>query len=106
MLEEAYLDILPTLLELEDRLNEDIQLSDYTDAVETIYFTPMILDDQTNYEERLEFDEETKEVFLQVFMDIEHNFSEFLITSLYSIQKEVGEELISNDFVLKLKKDY
>jgi hypothetical protein len=39
-------------------------------------------------------------------MDIERNFSEFLITSLYSMQKEAGEELISKDFVLQLKKDY
>lgn len=71
ILDEAYQDILPTLLELEDRLNEDIQLADYTDAIETIYFTPMILEDQTEYEERLEYDWEGKEVFLQVFVDKE-----------------------------------
>ena len=67
IVDEAYQDILPTLLELEDQLNEDIQLADYTDAIETIYFTPMIQDDQTDYEERLEYDEEGKEVFLQMF---------------------------------------
>ena len=94
ILDEAYQDILPTLLELEDRLNEDIQLSDYTDAIETIYFTPMILDDQTGYEERLEYDEEAKEVFLQVFVDEkENNFLEYLKHYLRSLFKETEQAL-------------
>jgi phosphorylcholine metabolism protein LicD len=98
IVDEAYQDILPTLLELEDRLNEDIQLSDYTDAIETIYFIPMILDDQTDYEERLEYDEESKEVFLQVFASDEDEFSELLAASFLCLQKTLEEELINEDF--------
>jgi SpoU rRNA methylase family enzyme len=98
ILDEAYQDMLPTLLELEDRLNEDIQLSDYTDAIETIYFTPMILEDQTGYEERLEYDEKAKEVFLQVFASDEDEFSELLAASLLCLQKTLEEELINEDF--------
>lgn len=90
ILDEAYQDILPTLLELEDRLNEEIELSDYTEAVETIYFIPMVLEDRDGYEERLEYDEETKEVFLQVFASDEDEFSELLISSLALLQENLG----------------
>ena len=101
-MDEAYQDILPTLLELEDRLNEDIQLADYTDAIETIYFTPMILDDRTDYEERLEYNEETKEVFLQVFASVEDGLPKVLVSTFASLQGILEMELFSEQFAERL----
>jgi hypothetical protein len=102
ILDETYQDILPALLELEDRLNEEIQLSDYTDAIETIYFTPMILDDQTGYEERLEYDEESKEVFLQVFASVEDDLPKVLVSTFASLQGILEMELFSEQFAERL----
>lgn len=102
ILDEAYQDILPTLLALEDRLNEEIQLTDYTDAIETIYFTPMILEDQTEYEERLEYDGEAKEVFIQVFASAEDGFPELLAFAILRLQEGFVETLITEGLNEKL----
>ncbi len=63
---EDYRDLAMLLPELEDRLNQNIDLRDYTDRVERIYFAPIILADGENeYEEEVKFSNEDKQVFIK-----------------------------------------
>lgn len=103
IVDEVYQDVIPKLLELEDRLNEELELSDYTDVVETIYFIPMILEDRAGYEERLEYDGEFGEVFLQVFASPEENFSVILISSVSRLEEKTGSELLSEKTIFEVE---
>ena len=58
------------LPKLEDRLNQNINLKDYTDRVERIYFAPILMPEGTNgIEEEKWFDEGKRAIMLKVKID-------------------------------------
>lgn len=57
------------MADLEDRFNQSISLSDFTDKIQIIYFMPIILPDADDQEEESRYDAEQKKIFLRVKID-------------------------------------
>lgn len=67
---EDYRELAMLLPELEDRLNQNINLKDYTDRVERIYFAPILMPEGGNgLEEERSFDESKMQLLLKVKID-------------------------------------
>lgn len=66
---EDYQELAMLLPELEDRLNQNINLKDYTDRVERIYFAPILMPEGVDGEEEERwFDENKGALFLKIKM--------------------------------------
>ena len=67
IIHQDYQQLAMLLPDLEDRLNQRINLKDYTDRVKRIYFTPMMMPDSLEVqEEAYQFDEKEQTVFFKV----------------------------------------
>lgn len=69
-----YMDLALRLPPLEDRLNERIELRDYTDQVDRVYFAPILMpettDSATAFSEERRFDPEQRSIWLQVRLNM------------------------------------
>ncbi|MEL7119452.1 MAG: hypothetical protein AAFO07_08430 [Bacteroidota bacterium] len=98
---EHYKEVVFEYIPYEDLFNEQINLSNYTNLVSQVDYIPIIRDNTEREGEFFEYNEETKEVFIQKIIDPSsdaHAILEGLFVSLIDLfpEEEWVEQLVAD----------